>query len=77
MAYCIAVAHLMKQPGCAEAAIRASECWVNHAADPIVRDWLLLSRDYNYDPNINENAGSAKWAFIYAFRQVEVLAVML
>ena len=68
--YCIAIAHLIQEPGNADAALSAVRTYANGHAPPDVTSWLddALS---NRPLGPVSQAGSAGWcrhAFVHAFR---------
>ncbi|BDA47872.1 probable ADP-ribosylarginine hydrolase Tri1 at N-terminal half [Coccomyxa sp. Obi] len=71
-AYCIAVAHLLKQPSCAETAFQAALNWAKAEAGPEVVTWLEQAQDVHYCPCVNTRAGWIKWGFLYAFRHLHL-----
>ena len=66
--YCIAIAHLINNPGDAQGAVKEAEDWAKEHATEEVQEWLTASSESGCDSDCLDQIGFVKWRFTYAFR---------
>lgn len=67
--YCIAIRHLMHNPGDADGAFRKAREWSEKLQNEEVIEWLECASD-NIDVGYEPNIGFVKYGFVHAFRHL-------
>ena len=65
--YCIAIAHLINNPGDAQGAVKEAEDWAKEHATEEVQEWLTASSEPGCDSDCLDQIVFVKWGFTYAF----------
>ncbi|DBA80145.1 TPA: hypothetical protein ACH3X2_007620 [Trebouxia sp. C0005] len=70
--YCIAIAHLINNPGDAQGSVKEAEDWATAHATEEVNEWLTASSQHGCDSDCLDLIGFVKWGFTYAFRHLRL-----
>lgn len=69
VAYCIAIAHLIRNPGQAQEALEAAKIWVRESGGEEVEKWMAEAQLDGVEPPCNDQTqGWVRWGFTSAFR---------
>lgn len=68
--YCLAIRHLMRNPGDSAGAFTTAQEWAFRLGDSEVQDWLALAAE-DVDVGYWPKSGFVKYAFIHAFRHLK------
>lgn len=69
--YCVAIRHLVTNPGDGDGAYTRAKEWSERLANPEIMEWLDLA-ERNVDVGYHPHSGFVKYGFVHAFRHLRL-----